>query len=95
MDVAINEQCHRLLTMSLGIAEHTERTQELLVLTCTGLIYAKWLPTQLLSTSLKGNIEGGTDGSPRNGCIAHVSPHVQHFPVLLNSCHGHCVNLVH
>ena len=40
VDVAINEQCHRVLTMPLGIAQHIEEIQELLVLTYTGLIYA-------------------------------------------------------
>ena len=60
-----------------------------------GLIRAKWLPNELLSTSLTGNIEGGTDGSPRNGCFAHISAHLQHFLVRLNKCHGYCVNAVH
>ena len=64
-------------------------------LTCTGLIYAKWLPKKLPSTRLLGNIERATDGSPRNGCIAHISAHLHHFLVLLNNCHGQFVNLVH
>ena len=58
VDVAINEQSHRVLTMSLGTAYHLEQIQELLVLTCTGLIYAKWLPKELLCSRLPGNIEG-------------------------------------
>ena len=41
MDVAINEQCHWVLTMLLGTAQHIEQIKELLVLTCTGLMYAK------------------------------------------------------
>ena len=57
-DVAINEQCHRVPTTPLGTVQHIEEMQELLLLTCTGLIYAKWLPKELLSTSLPGNMEG-------------------------------------
>ena len=53
---------------------HIEEIQKLLVLTCTGLIYAKWLPKELLSTNLPGNVEGGTDGSPRMGAL-HTSVH--------------------
>ena len=66
-----------------------------LVSTCTGLIYAKWLRKELMSTNIPGNIKGGTDGSPRNGCIAHITAHLQHFCVLRNNSHGHCVNPVH
>ena len=95
MNVAINEQCHRVLTMLLGTAKHMEQIQEVLGLTCRGLIHAKWLPKELSSTSLPGNIEGGTHGSPRNGCIAHISAHLQHFSLPLNNCHGHCDNPVH
>ena len=36
-----------------------EQIQELLVLKCTGLIHAKWLPKDVPSTSLPGNIQGG------------------------------------
>ena len=81
--------------MSLGTAYHIEQTQEFLVLTCKGLIYAKWLAKELLSTNLQGNIERGTDASATNVCIARIGAHLQYFCVLLNSCHGHCVNPVH
>ena len=52
------------------------------------------MPNELLSTSFPSNIEGGVDGSRRNGCIAHIGAHLQHFPLLCNNTHDHCVNPV-
>ena len=85
MDVAINEQCHRVRTMPLGAAYHVEQIQEVLVLTCTGLIHAKWLPKEFLSTSLPRNVDGDPDGSPDLGAL-HTTVHtfnISKFPCVV------------
>ena len=58
-------------------------------MTCLGLVYAKWLLKELLSTGIPGNIKGGTDGSAANGCIAYITAHLHHFPMFGNNCYSH------
>ena len=69
--------------------------QEVLVLTCAGLIYAKGMLKKLWSTGLLDNIKGGTDASLRNGCIAYIIAHLQRFFVPCNNYNGHRVNPIH